>query len=618
MSEPHVSLRQRWFFVLLAMPLTAAAATGPEVLSPIPTTAPAATQPAADIVGDRVTFLVTRLAGVEASLKAVETELKTAGYQAGVSADRAKRYQQGNELMDRKGGGPMAWDQFYGKTASAFYYHPTDANTRYRFDNDNPHGLAPVPTAQRPPQLDYFYRANDQRALQAREDAAALTGRVDALLQRHRQLESQQAILWTRVAAAMIAQRQMADQPLYTHALRAEPASHALATAAAGRFLLYTDLAAEELADLPSSQDPPVLFTWLRDLLTQARHELQDQIAPLGSADPEAAAAVRPLLASIRRLSVIADNIADAGQTAVDADAAGDEAQKRSARALVQTGLLEFAEAVTALDEDLLNLSGRWKVEPLANLRSDFPKLPPLPKPAEHHASVPPATVSAVAQAPSHADPLPIPTPALNPGIAPVDPATEGFTSLFDGSTFHGWCGADHDGVPAGWEIIENCLVRTGHDGGKHENIRTSSEFTDFELDLEFRVEPGKTNSGIFYRGGPEYQIIDNQGHPNGRQALTACGSDYSLHAVTRPDAARPAGQWNTVRLVVQGTHVEHWLNGVCVVTYELETPEWRQLIAQHPHLTQQPGFGLQRPAPIVLQSNSGRTWFRAIRIRPL
>ena len=77
----------------------------------------------------RFDFLVERLASLEASLDAVEKAIAKNGRKAGVRQGDARRAEANNSMMDRKGGGPMKWNEFYGTTAEKFFYHPTDPNT---------------------------------------------------------------------------------------------------------------------------------------------------------------------------------------------------------------------------------------------------------------------------------------------------------------------------------------------------------------------------------------------------------------------------------------------------------------------------------------------------------
>jgi hypothetical protein len=82
-------------------------------------------------IDQRLVFLMVRLANVEASLDAVENAIAKSTGKRSSSLSAAKRAEGGNELMDRKAGGPMVWSEFYGRTAEKFFYHPTDLNTSY-------------------------------------------------------------------------------------------------------------------------------------------------------------------------------------------------------------------------------------------------------------------------------------------------------------------------------------------------------------------------------------------------------------------------------------------------------------------------------------------------------
>ena len=139
--------------------------------------------------------------------------------------------------------------------------------------------------------------------------------------------------------------------------------------------------------------------------------------------------------------------------------------------------------------------------------------------------------------------------------------------SLFDGSTLKGWQGHRTPGeLPGGWDVINGELTRTGRGG----DIVTTEQFANFELEFEWKVtEAG--NSGVFYRvdstvevtymSAPEYQVLDDAGHQDGKSRLTSAGSAYGLYP--SPEGhTKPVGEWNAGRIVVDGAKVEHWLNG--------------------------------------------------------
>jgi hypothetical protein len=204
-------------------------------------------------------------------------------------------------------------------------------------------------------------------------------------------------------------------------------------------------------------------------------------------------------------------------------------------------------------------------------------------------------------------------TPAPAPAAA--------WTSLFDGHTTAGWRGYRKDSLPAGWQVVDGALTRVGPAG----DIITTGTYANFELTLEWKISPGG-NSGIFYRASedtdaiywnaPEMQVLDDSGHSDGRSRLTAAGSDYGIYP-SPAGVVKRAGEWNAVRLVVNGTHVEQWLNGVKVVEYEFGSRDWTARVAAskfapHPH------YGKNTAGHIGLQDHGDWVAFRNIRIRVL
>jgi hypothetical protein len=200
-----------------------------------------------------------------------------------------------------------------------------------------------------------------------------------------------------------------------------------------------------------------------------------------------------------------------------------------------------------------------------------------------------------------------------------------GWQLLFDGATTAGWRGYNADSFPAqGWEIRDGSLV-TVEGGG---DIVTEEEFGDFELTLEFKTTPG-ANSGIFYgaidqpgkpmwASAPEYQILDDSAYVADGTDMTKhlTGQNYDLHASSEK-ALQPVGEWNVARIAVRRPHVEHWLNGVKMVEYELESPEWEALVAAS-KFSVYPEYGRAASGHIGLQDHGTEVWFRNIKLRPL
>jgi len=203
------------------------------------------------------------------------------------------------------------------------------------------------------------------------------------------------------------------------------------------------------------------------------------------------------------------------------------------------------------------------------------------------------------------------------------DERAAGWRLLFDGKTTAGWRGWKMDSLPSGWQVVDGTLKRVKPAA----DIITKEKFKNFELSLEWNIAKNG-NSGIFYRASedpgdnaiywsaPEMQVLDDSGHPDGQSRLTAAGADYGLYP-SPPGVVKPAGQWNQVRLVVNGNHVEHWLNGVKVVTYELGSPDWEAKVKAS-KFASHPRYGRNAEGYIGLQEHEYPVSVRNIKIRVL
>lgn len=200
-----------------------------------------------------------------------------------------------------------------------------------------------------------------------------------------------------------------------------------------------------------------------------------------------------------------------------------------------------------------------------------------------------------------------------------ADEQRAGFRLLFDGKSLAGWRGFKTAAAPAGWKAVDGVLFREGSGG----DLLTVEEFGDFELRLEWKLNKGG-NSGIFFHvmddgdepwwSGPEMQVLDNAGHKDGANPLTSAGSNYAVHAPVR-DVTRPIGEWNAVRLIVRGSHVEHWLNEVKLLEYELWSPDWEARVKAS-KFGKIPMYGRAERGRIGLQDHGDPVWYRNVRIK--
>ena len=234
----------------------------------------------------------------------------------------------------------------------------------------------------------------------------------------------------------------------------------------------------------------------------------------------------------------------------------------------------------------------------------------------------------------AYAKPMSLSAQSMDNQIASIE---KGFKLLFDGKTTNGWRGAKLDGFPAhGWMVKDGVLTVIESGGGESAaggDIVTVDKYSDFELQLDFKLTPG-ANSGIKYFVDPElnkgpgssigleYQLLDDQRHPDARlgnhegsRALT-CLYDL-IEADNCSKHPNPIGQWNHAVVISKGNHVEHWLNGRKVLEYERKTPEFRKLI-QESKYKDWPGFGEWEKGHILLQDHGNTVSFKNIKIKEL
>ncbi len=224
------------------------------------------------------------------------------------------------------------------------------------------------------------------------------------------------------------------------------------------------------------------------------------------------------------------------------------------------------------------------------------------------------------------------------PGVRAAEPATRpvaamntltdaetaaGWKLLFDGNTTAGWRGFKKDKCPPGWQVIDGTLDRVNKGG----DIITVDQYASFELILDWRISR-RGNSGVMYhvtedddraaKTGPECQILDNIEGEDPQRA----GWCYALYAppmdpkTGKPlDTTKPVGEWNTMRILVNGPHVEHWMNGVKYVEYELWSDDWNQRVAKT-KFAGWPKFAKAKTGYIALQDHGGEVAFRNMKIR--
>ncbi len=204
----------------------------------------------------------------------------------------------------------------------------------------------------------------------------------------------------------------------------------------------------------------------------------------------------------------------------------------------------------------------------------------------------------------------------------------ENWKLLFDGATANGWVKGDGSPIvaaPGAWEIANGALtLKPGANGG---DIYTTDEYGDFEFSADFNIEKG-TNTGIKYlchkydKGGNlgcEFQIIDDVNGEDNKLANHLLGSFYDvLPPIEANKKVNPPGQWNTIRIVVKGKNVQHWVNGVKVLEYTRGSDEFMAGIAKSKFSKVEPVFGTVEKGRIQLQDHHGPVAFKNIKVRAI
>lgn len=209
--------------------------------------------------------------------------------------------------------------------------------------------------------------------------------------------------------------------------------------------------------------------------------------------------------------------------------------------------------------------------------------------------------------------------------IASASPPKKLWTTLFDGKTLKGWRKASKDAPPdSAWSVKNGELIfdpSTGHGG----DIVTAKSFKNLDFSVEFKVSEGG-NSGIKYfllpnsSLGCEYQVIDDLKHADAKLGINGNRKTASLYDVMPSNTSKlykPAGQWNTARIVARGNHVEHWLNGGKVLAYERGSESFKKAIGESKFKTTK-GFAEATSSPILLQAHGDKVSFKNIQIKEL
>lgn len=207
-----------------------------------------------------------------------------------------------------------------------------------------------------------------------------------------------------------------------------------------------------------------------------------------------------------------------------------------------------------------------------------------------------------------------------------------GWQLLFDGSTTKGWHNYGGGPVGSAWKIADGAMyIDTATKvNGKTDatNIVTEEDYDNFDLKLEWKISKNG-NSGIMYyvnedtlkykepyETGPEMQVLDNDGHPDGKIIKHRAGDLYDLISCSK-ETVKAVGEWNLAEIKCVNGKLDLYLNGENVVSTTMWDDNWKKMVAGS-KFKQWGDFGTFKKGKVCLQYHGNAVSFRNIRIKKL
>jgi hypothetical protein len=210
------------------------------------------------------------------------------------------------------------------------------------------------------------------------------------------------------------------------------------------------------------------------------------------------------------------------------------------------------------------------------------------------------------------------------------DKEKEGWVSLFDGRTLAGWHGYGHNDLHGRWKVIDGALTSdtSVKIKGVNFNLISNEEYDNFHLKLDWKISKNG-NSGILfyvhedtslfrepYETGPEMQVLDNDGHPDGKIIKHRAGDLYDLISCSK-ETVKPVGEWNHVEIICKNGQLDFFLNDTKVVSTTIWTDEWNKMVAGSKFKNMK-GFGTYKKGAICLQDHGDMVSYKNIMIKKL
>lgn len=229
----------------------------------------------------------------------------------------------------------------------------------------------------------------------------------------------------------------------------------------------------------------------------------------------------------------------------------------------------------------------------------------------------------ALTNAPSHA-----PTSPLSNNLSEAEKEA-GWILLFNGKNLNGWQVYGEEKGTGPW-IIENEALKLENDVwdayaifGAESLIYSAQAFENFELRLEWKISKAG-NSGIFWgvesannglENAMEMQVLDDDKHMDGKLYSHRAGDAYDLKAGL-DGFTKPQGEWNAIRLIVSGNHIEHWMNGTKILDIQRAGEDWQRRFSKS-KFSDREGYGQTKVGHILFQDHWDIVWYRNIKVLP-
>ncbi|HEY8747624.1 MAG TPA: hypothetical protein VIM11_06610 [Tepidisphaeraceae bacterium] len=357
-------MKRRTFLMCLSLAIVIIAITPLLAADP-----PAKAPEAEEALSEAQQSLLLQLSDAEANIRALNLALVRTGYKVGIAYNRIDNGQRGNEQLDRKGGGPVGWQDFYGKTARSFYIPDSEATLHSqgmtgRTDIHVTQGNHPI---QRPKQFDYIYKANNDQVARAKEQVAALAQDQATLLARRQKHEADQSRLWAMLAFERITDREIADEPLCRFKLKSSTSASDPRVQVLRAVVLFLRTADKVAADTLESvkTDQAAAFGDLDPRMKGAYATLRASLADamitsdLAPEDKKKTDALKTLCKQLwDESSIVADNY----RNALDRDQAKEDNSKLVFRGKLQESLAKFSGMTAELDVQVSDVAKSWGI----------------------------------------------------------------------------------------------------------------------------------------------------------------------------------------------------------------------------------------------------------------